>query len=50
VGIALHALELEILHPQENLPLRIQAPLPPVWRRFGVPEDPDRLTNPRQKP
>jgi len=50
VGIALHALELEILHPKENVPLRIRASLPPVWRRLGVPEDPDQLTNPKQHP
>ncbi len=38
VGIALHARELEVEHPEEESPLLLRAPLPPVWRRLGVNE------------
>jgi 23S rRNA pseudouridine1911/1915/1917 synthase len=38
-GIALHARSLEIIHPWEKKPIRIVAPLPAVWQRFGVSEE-----------
>jgi 23S rRNA pseudouridine1911/1915/1917 synthase len=35
-GIALHARRLVILHPVRGVPLGLEAPLPDVWRSFGV--------------
>ncbi|RIK77128.1 MAG: RNA pseudouridine synthase [Planctomycetota bacterium] len=32
-GIALHARRLSLLHPVRRDPLRLEAPLPPSWRR-----------------
>lgn len=40
VGIALHAGMLEIVHPRTRCPITIWAPVPPVWRRLGVKDDP----------
>ncbi|MHC4176141.1 MAG: RluA family pseudouridine synthase [Planctomycetota bacterium] len=36
VGIALHARRLVISHPVGGAPLELEAPLPSVWRGFGV--------------
>ncbi len=35
-GIALHARQLEVLHPVRKTPLVLRAPLPEYWRKFGV--------------
>jgi 23S rRNA pseudouridine1911/1915/1917 synthase len=35
-GIALHARRLAISHPTTGVRLEFEAPLPDVWRRFGV--------------
>jgi 23S rRNA pseudouridine1911/1915/1917 synthase len=50
VGVALHALELQILHPKNNTPLRIWAPLPPIWRRLGVKEALEEIPEAPEKP
>jgi 23S rRNA pseudouridine1911/1915/1917 synthase len=34
-GIALHARRLALIHPVQDTPLEIIAPLPPVWRKLG---------------
>ena len=36
VGIALHARSLELSHPVLHQPLRLEAPLPPLWTEAGV--------------
>jgi 23S rRNA pseudouridine1911/1915/1917 synthase len=36
--IALHARTLELLHPMTREPIRVVAPLPPLWREYGVHE------------
>ena len=38
-GIALHALRLELDHPVTHSRMRFEAPLPPPWRKAGVPAD-----------
>jgi 23S rRNA pseudouridine1911/1915/1917 synthase len=40
-GIALHARELEFLHPVRRTPLRLIAPLPADWRHWGIRETAD---------
>lgn len=35
-GIALHARQLELEHPVRKTPLRLEAPPPAAWRRFGI--------------
>jgi 23S rRNA pseudouridine1911/1915/1917 synthase len=40
-GIALHSRQVEFVHPVRKIPLTLVAPLPPVWRRYGVTEDLD---------
>jgi 23S rRNA pseudouridine1911/1915/1917 synthase len=37
-GIGLHARELELCHPVRKTPLRLIAPLPAAWRKYGVRE------------
>ena len=36
-GIALHARRLAISHPTTGVRIELEAPLPPTWRRFGIP-------------
>ena len=35
-GLALHSRQLELQHPVRKTPLRIEAPLPAAWRKFGI--------------
>jgi len=35
-GLALHARQLELEHPVRKTPLRLEAPLPAAWRKFGI--------------
>jgi len=37
-GLALHARRLELEHPVRKMPLRIEAPLPAAWRKYGIRE------------
>jgi 23S rRNA pseudouridine1911/1915/1917 synthase len=37
-GLALHARQLEVQHPVRKTELRLEAPLPAAWRRFGLRE------------
>jgi len=37
-GVALHARGLELQHPVRKTPLRLEAPLPAAWRKFGIRE------------
>jgi len=37
-GLALHARCLELEHPVRKMPLRIEAPLPAAWRKYGIRE------------
>ncbi len=39
VGIALHARRLVVEHPVEHSRLELVAPLPTVWRRWGIGEE-----------
>ncbi|MCS7306858.1 MAG: RluA family pseudouridine synthase [Thermoguttaceae bacterium] len=39
VGIALHARRLVLEHPVEHRRLELLAPLPPVWRKWGIEEN-----------
>ncbi len=39
VGIALHARQLAFFHPVERTRLELVAPLPPVWRKWGIAEE-----------
>jgi 23S rRNA pseudouridine1911/1915/1917 synthase len=38
-GIALHARRLVVEHPVRKVPLVIEAPCPPSWRRLGIEEE-----------
>jgi 23S rRNA pseudouridine1911/1915/1917 synthase len=38
-GIALHSRCVEFVHPVRKTPLKLVAPLPPAWQRYGVSED-----------
>jgi len=38
-GIALHSRQIELVHPVRKTPLRLVAPLPRCWSRFGVEDD-----------
>jgi 23S rRNA pseudouridine1911/1915/1917 synthase len=40
-GIALHSRQLELVHPVRGTPLRLVAPLPASWRRYGIVETAD---------
>ncbi|NLF67887.1 MAG: RNA pseudouridine synthase [Candidatus Anammoximicrobium sp.] len=35
-GVALHARQLDLQHPVRKVPLRLEAPLPAAWRKFGI--------------
>ncbi len=37
-GVALHSRRLELQHPVRKTPLRLDAPLPAAWRKFGIRE------------
>ena len=38
-GIALHSRQLGLDHPVRKTPLRLEAPLPAAWRKYGIRED-----------
>jgi len=40
VGIALHARQLAFSHPVQQTRLELTAPLPPIWRKWGIAEQP----------
>jgi 23S rRNA pseudouridine1911/1915/1917 synthase len=35
-GIALHARQLTFVHPVQQIPVELLAPVPRTWHRFGV--------------
>jgi len=40
VGIALHARRLAFFHPVQQTRLELTAPLPPIWQKWGIPDEP----------
>jgi 23S rRNA pseudouridine1911/1915/1917 synthase len=40
-GLALHSRQLVLDHPVRKTPLRLQAPLPAAWRKYGIREETD---------